>query len=170
VSVETALNSFLTSWASLSSNQYTCTAYVWHEHRANHPPSAKGYEVIGPAVRNTVKAVTGGVATSRMPDQVTPTLTFRTTSRKHWGRIYVPGLAFSTLDNTYGRLTNATADTLAAAGSSLHNSADAASVQLGVWTWGHQAFLPISQMACDNVVDIQRRRRAKRRSYVRIYP
>jgi hypothetical protein len=40
--------------------------------------------------------------------------------------------------------------------------------ELGVWSYPKQAFMPVWQVQVDNIVDIQRRRRAKQRSYAKL--
>jgi len=166
---ETALDAVWTDLKTIATNQVTLTQYRWHEHRANHPASEKGYETIGPATRLTNKSVAGSLANSRHADQVTPTVTWRTTSRKHWGRIYVPGISLAVSDTTYGRIGTAAVDQIANAWHVFEAACNTAAVQLGVWTWKYQAFLPLSELRVDNVWDIQRRRRAKQSNYAKAY-
>lgn len=156
---------FLTWLASLTthmSNQITsveCRSYIVRD----------DMEDTGPAVRITSIGTVGGVATSRMPDQVSSTVTWRTPSRRHWGRSYVPGIAASKFDTTYGRLTNATTDSFALASQTMVNSLIAAGYSMGVWSPTARSFLDVSEVRVDDVPDIQRRRRPKQRNYLKSY-
>jgi hypothetical protein len=160
--IETMLDAWWTSVKAIASNQWTLAAYVWHLRVASAPKD-------GPAVRTTARAVAGAVSLSRLPDQDASTTTIVTPSRRHWGRVYLGGIAFSQLDTTYGRWSNSSCDTLAAAGNALATSLDGGSFALGVWSKIGQGFLDVSGIHVDNVVDIIRRRRAKQRSYIKVY-
>jgi hypothetical protein len=168
-SAETALGVWVSNWSGVASSGVSCVEYIWHELRANHNTTPKGSEAVGPAVRRTTIAVAGANASSRQPDQLAVTETFRTASRKHWGRIYVPGLALPSYDTTYGRITNTRCDSLATATRTLEASWSALSFQLGIWTWKYKAFLPLSELRVDNVADIIRRRRAKQATYFKSF-
>lgn len=167
--IETIVNAYATLIANKQNSGVTLSEYVWHELRASHPPADGGGEKVGPAIRRTPKSVVGANATSRTPDQISATITLQTASRKHWGRIYVPGLRLSAWDTTYGRLTTTVADDLATAMRGLVNDLNTAGYTVGVWSYKFQAFLPVYKVAVDDVVDIQRRRRAKQKSYQRVY-
>jgi hypothetical protein len=164
--IEGHLDTFYTNIKDNISSQYTLVAYVWHHYNADLPRDKSGRGLKpGPAVRTTIKALPGSVATSRAPDQLTSTITWRTTSRRHWGRVYIPGIAASKFDTTYGRLTTATVDDLSAAGLTLHTATQTAGYQLVVASQLHPGVLTPTQIEVDDVPDIQRRRRAKRPSY-----
>src|SRR5262245_47377195 len=91
----------------------------------------------------------------------------KTPSRRNWGRVYEPGVAFSQYDAVYGRPTNAMCDTLASAWRTMLNNlvAKSTSVECVVFSKQYQANLVVSEVACDNVPDIIRRRRPKNPSY-----
>lgn len=168
-SLETGLDTYASDAAGSQDNDYTLSEFVWHEHRASHPPTESGSEKLDTAVRRTAKTIVGSVANARQPDQVSMSITIRTTSRKHWGRIYLPGMAQGSNDGTWGRILNAAVDNRALAMRNLVNTWNSASAQLGVWSWKKGAFLPITEVKVDNVWDIQRRRRAKQASYFKAY-
>jgi hypothetical protein len=96
-------------------------------------------------------------------------ITFRTAARKHWGRVYVPGLTMINIDKTYGLWTQTAVDTIAAYWHTFLASLITNAQTIGVWTYRRRAFLDISQLEVDNVVDIQRRRRANHSTYKKIY-
>jgi hypothetical protein len=106
----------------------------------------------------------------RSPDQLACNLTIRTASRKHWGRIELPGIDIGKWDPASGRLLNSSIDLLSGAFDGLHNSLATAGYRLGVWSQLHPTFMTASQLEVDDVPDIQRRRRPKRRNYAKIYP
>lgn len=167
--IEGFANTLSTALAALMSTQWTLAEYVWHERRASHPAAEGGGEKPGPAIRRTAKSTVGTDAGGRLPDQIACTCTFKTPSRKHWGRVYLPGFAKSTVDGTYGRFNNGGCDIVAAAFNAFATSLDGAGYRLGVWSYQKQAFMDVDQVQVDNVVDVQRRRRAKQRSYVKTY-
>lgn len=160
--LEPIVDTFITTLNSLQSNQFKCVDYVWHYLEATVPKA-------GPAIRTVVKAFSGSVASGRMPDQDACTLTFHTPARRQWGRIYIPGLSNAQYETTYGRFTNSNCDSIALAGNAMATSLYTAGFTLGVFSKVGAAFLDVSGIACDNIVDIQRRRRAKQRSYIKTY-
>src|SRR5262245_8771264 len=107
--VANEMQTFCTSVAAKMTAQFTTANLVWHDIFA-------GDVFYGPADRITPIGVGPGlIANNRLPDQCALTITMKTASRRHWGRVYVPGVAFSQYDAVYGRPTNAMCDTLASA-------------------------------------------------------
>jgi hypothetical protein len=157
---ETDLAVFVASLRGEMSNQFTHVNTTWHDVVA-------GDQFYGPADRITANGLTGQVATSRLPDQLAVNVTLRTSSRKHWGRFYIPGIASTKFDLTYGRPTSTVCDTLATATRTLGTSlmANTAATELVVYSHQHQAVLSVDEIHCDNVADVIRRRRAKMVSY-----
>lgn len=161
-SIETILTTLLTNMATKQSNAYTAIDFTWHLRAASAPRD-------GPAVRRTTISIPGGGASSRMPDQDTSTTTLATPSRKHWGRLYWPGINLSQNDGTYGRLTNSYCDLAAQWADAALTALYTAGFAWGVWSHIGQGFLDTYGVHVDNVWDIQRRRRAKQRSYIKVY-
>ena len=159
---ETDLNSWWTSQKGYTSNQCTLAEWRWHEVSA-------AIDKHGPAVRVTSVGVAGTLAASRMPDQVSATVTARTASRKHWGRVYLPMIGWGSTDTAYGRLSNASCDAIAGYWRTLALALDGRSIALGVWSPVGKAFLTTDEIHVDNVYDVQRRRRAKQASYRKSY-
>jgi len=158
------LEPFLLSWIqgmnTKQSSGFSSTDITWHFRNAAALRD-------GPAVRVLTTVNPGAVASSRLPDQDSATVTLATASRRHWGRVYYPGIANSQVDSTYGRWINAFCDFSATAMDGLINSAHTAGFTVGVWSKVGKAFLDPYGVHVDNIVDIQRRRRAKQRSYIK---
>lgn len=166
--IETALDTLLTTLKPHMSTEFHMLEYRWFEHRASHAAYPDGSEVVGAPVRITAKAIAGTAAVNRLPDQDSATVTWRTTSRRHWGRVYFPGLTPNEM-SAYGRLDSAYVDALAGAWHVFIASLVTNAQTLGVWTYRKKAFLDLSELRVDNVVDIQRRRRVKQSSYAKSY-
>lgn len=161
--VETALNTWWTSWKAQTPSSITLKEYRWHQWHV-------GITKPGPAVRvTTVGVVATGAGTSRLPDQVAQTVTFRTASRLHWGRVYTVALAPAAY-SAYGRLTDAQTTSRLANWETLLESID--TIDVGgngvtpvVWSRVGQALLSIDVIAMDSTCDIIRSRRAKHPSF-----
>jgi hypothetical protein len=166
--IEARLNTLQAMLATFMSSSFTLAEYIWHVRRASNPAAKGGGEKPGPAVRRTAKNVVGVNASDRQPDQVAATVTFKTCSRRHWGRVYIPGIAGSQVDKTYARFGSGLCDGFATAFQVLINGLSTDGYELGVWSYPKQAFMPVWQVQVDNIVDIQRRRRAKQRSYAKL--
>lgn len=167
--LETPLQIMITAIAAVQPSSYKAVELIWHEHRASHGPTEAGQETVPPAVKRTTIAITGSAGVDRTADQIASTCTLRTCSRKHWGRFYIPGIRAGRIDPATGRITSLGVNDLLTAVHDFQASAASASAQLGVWSWRHKAFMPISELRMDDVPDIQRRRRAKQVSYFKSY-
>jgi hypothetical protein len=158
---ETDINAFCVALGTVQSNQFRMVGYTWHDWQA-------GDVYYGPADRVTDPLFSpADVVSSRMPDQLAVNITMRTASRRHWGRVYVPGVAGTKYETTFGRPANSTCDTLASALRTLANSliANTTATSLIVFSKQYQAALDIGRIDCDNVPDVIRRRRPKNASY-----
>src|SRR3954454_14993179 len=115
--VETEVYTWIASWAALASNQFNTWQLIWHDIKAGDP-------FYGPADRFTQldPGIPGTFPNARTPDQIAINLTFRTASRKHWGRVYLPGINSGRYDAVYGRPTNATCDSLASSWRTMINT------------------------------------------------
>lgn len=162
--VEGLLNSF---WASVQaaamSSEYSRQSYIWHQYKG---VAAKP----GPAVRTTATSGAGG-ATARIADQVAATVSLRTASRKHWGRIYVPGIPSSAFVTGGVLASSAIVDVMALAGRTLVNGLAALTnpVEWGVASRKFSGFLVASALEVDDIPDVQRRRRTNSAPYKKIY-
>src|SRR5262249_54437151 len=137
--------------------------YRWHDWDINDV-------ALGPADRVTSRSVAGTTgATSRLPDQDAQTVTWTTASRRHWGRVYLPGIGFNRIDNTTGRWASTQVDAAALHFHTLATSLVAGGYDMVVVSRQFHALLTIDTISVDDIVDIQRRRRAKQASYHKIY-
>lgn len=158
----TPLTTALTSLQAKMSSAWTIKEVRWYVVRDDQAHS-------GPAVRVDPIALTGSVAASRFPDQVSQTVSFITASRKHWGRVYLPGISSNHNDVAQGRITSAHCDATALIFRTMANSLQAAGFQLGVWSPTARSFLTLHELHVDDVWDIVRRRRAKQTLYRKVY-
>lgn len=163
-SVETGLNTWWTAVKPVVSSDLVLAQYAWHQY-------VEGATRPGPAVRTTPVNVAGTNGGFRMSDQTAVTVTFRTCSRKHWGRTYQPGLTVNFM-STGGYLNNSTCvDLLAGAYNTLWTGFNGSStgICLGVGSVKYAGFLRLSNLVVDNIPDVQRRRRLKHPTYEKIY-
>lgn len=162
----TAEGHFDTWWTSEKTNvanQYTLAEYRWHDWHA-------GESTLGPADRVTAKSVAGtGGGTSRIPDQNAFAVTFTTASRRHWGRVYLPGFTFGRLDNTTGRFASASVDGTTLNMHTLASNLHGSSLDIVVASRQHAGIMEVATIQADDICDIQRRRRAKQANYHKIY-
>lgn len=160
--IETALTTWWTSVKAFVPLTITLKELRWHDY----------LDVMGkpgPAVRVTpVNVAATGVSSNTVPDQVAETVTFRTASRLHWGRVYLPKLIYTSFD-PYGRIVHATCDSIATATRTLYNSAVSAGCEFYVVSREHGALLTVSQLAMDNTPDVIRRRRVKQPEYIKVF-
>jgi hypothetical protein len=161
---EVDINAFIGTLNGQQYSGFTHKEIVWHDVEA-------GDKYYGPRERTTLTSNVGVQATGRLPDQLAVNVTLRTSSRKHWGRMYFPGIAAARYDTTYGRVLNGTCDVLAQAVRDLGTAltANTAHTELVVYSHVHQAVLSVDEIHCDNIADVIRRRRAKEPSYRKVY-
>lgn len=160
--VEGYLDTMFASLKTSISAHWTLREYRWHDYTDN-------WEKPGPATRVTAKGtVCTGAAVNVVPDQVASSVTFKTSSRIHWGRIYLPPSIYNSYDST-GRLTTATCDAYLAAVRTMMVAADAADCSPVVASTSHRALLGILSLQMDNTPDVIRSRRVKHTNYRKIY-
>jgi len=160
--VEGLLNTFWADLKAQTSAHWTLREYRWHDYTSS-------WTKPGPATRVTaVNVAATGAATNVVPDQVASTVTFKTCSRIHWGRIYLPPFVTTAYTST-GRIATAQVDGRLAALRTALVGADAAGISPVVPSTSHRALLSISELQMDDTPDVIRSRRAKRPSYRKIY-
>lgn len=161
--VETDFDTLWTTLKARVHSDYTLVEYRWHSF------SGVGTKP-GPAVRVTSRSVAGTNVGTRLPDQDAATVSFKTASRKHWGRIYLPGLTNSSMA-TRGMLDGTVyVDAVAAAFHTFFASVVAhAWGQPVVASRVYNGLCEISELQMDDIPDIQRRRRANRAGYKKVY-
>lgn len=161
--VETLLATWWTAQKAVTTNQFTLREYRWYDYQ---PISTRP----GPVDKVTASGVVGGLAASRLPDQLAYTSTYKTASRKHWGRSYWPFSGTSSIDLTYGRVTTAATDTLAANLIALLRAPGGSGIiNPCVASIAHHGVLLLKELQVDNVADVIRSRRAKVANYRKSY-
>jgi hypothetical protein len=166
--VETALDAW---WSPISAHftvDMTLDEFRWYR----LGPSATPPE---PAVRVTDRNVPGSSATSPMPYQTATSVTFKTGSRKHWGRNYLPYTVIGNYVASQSIYSTTYITALANAYHTLVQALAAADFQLVVYSRPKPAretkagkllpeqaarFYTVEQIQVDNQIDIIRRRRA----------
>lgn len=113
--------------------------------------------------------IVGTGSTALMPPQVASTITFRTASRRSWGRTYLP-LGGAALTSSAVMLDSTVVDLLAGAADTLVTDAASDDFALVVVSATKQAALNVEQVEVDDNVDIIRRRRWKSSTYRKILP
>lgn len=170
--VETVLNAWWTTCKPKVSADWTLKEYQWRDFGASLPISSRtGLSLPTPTWRITTVGVAATGVGTRLPDQVAATVTFKTSSRKHWGRIYMPGLITGDI-GTQGKLTAATyVDVVAGAFDTMRTSllALGLSTRPVIWSAKYRAVLEIIQTQMDDVPDVIRSRRAKFPTYKKQY-
>lgn len=165
--VETALGTFYTSLKTKISDSWTLRDYTWRNFGASFPRDVNGVTKYSPVWRTTTVGVLGTASGQRLPDQTAATVTWMTSSRQHWGRVYVPALTVTAL-TTYGKLTQATyVDNVCTYFHTLFNDLNdnARSINAVVWSPKYRAALSIRELQMDNVADVIRSRRPKFGTY-----
>jgi hypothetical protein len=170
-------DNFQQAWTShlgaLVQNRWTQAEFVWRNFGAAYPLDETGASKPGPIWRVTPLTNPGTSIGTALPDQLAATVTYRTPSRKHWGRSYWGGLSQTAFSGeSYGKLADTYVTELAAG---FHqwmdaNSNEASTVNLWVWSPRHRGVLSVTQISVDDVPDIVRRRRAKNASFRATHP
>lgn len=154
-----------TLWGSLAGqfpSHYTLREYRWHDYSTS-------WTKPGPATRvTTVASAATGSSTTCVPDQIATTVTFKTASRLHWGRMYWPQCAIAGYTST-GRLTSGGVDTFSGYIRTFLNACHADGNEPVVRSTSHRAVLGITEFQMDNIPDVIRSRRAKQTDYRKVY-
>lgn len=164
VAATTKLATFWTEIAStLIHGTATFREVKWYEVPDAAPHKPVFVEALLPAAPPGISGSLGGAA---LEPQSALTVTWKTDSRKHWGRFYLPGLGVSVL-NTTGQLGAAKAsvcDVLATAAVKLCRVAGTEPVVV-VWSKATGTTRSVLTVQVDDIVDIQRSRRQKKATY-----
>ena len=169
-------SSFSSNWfATMQSHitsGWTLAEFRWRNFGADYPLDKNGFSRPGPIWRLTPYGSPGTGQSGRLPDQDAATVSYRTTSRKHWGRNYVGGIPTTELATpAFGQLSTAYVDALAGAFHSWFNNLWGLPRQIDaiVWSAKYRGILGVDQLVVDDVVDIVRRRRANTATYRKIF-
>lgn len=159
---KTPITDWWTAQKVYHSTQVTFREIRWYVVRDDQDDS-------GPPVRVDTVGVAGTAANVRAPDQLSPTITLITASRKHWGRWYLPGVTRDFYETTYGRASTATIDTMAANFRTMALALETAGFNVCVWSPTARSVLDLYKIQMDDVPDVQRRRRPKQPNYRKVF-
>jgi hypothetical protein len=148
----TAYDAFFTSHESYISSEVSLKELrFYHFDPLNVPPRPH----ILDGVRTLNNLGTGNAATT-LPPQDAVTITWRTSIRKRWGRIYLGGFAGNASSD--GRILHTLTTLLADDAETLVNAFATAGTDMVVWAEGVGGET-ITEIEVDDVWDVQRRRR-----------
>lgn len=167
-----ATKMFTPRLSTLMSNQWNLDEYIWRNFGADNPLDNNGISKPGPVWRARAVTTVGANAGTRLPDQDAMTTTYKTCSRKHWGRNYWGGFTTTSLNNTaFGHWLPASCDTIAQGCRDWFQDLwdNPRMIEAVVWSAKYRGIMSIDEVQVDDVVDIVRRRRAKTAVYKRIY-
>jgi hypothetical protein len=155
----------------LIANDWSYAYLAWRNFGASFPQDERGITKHGPVWRAGPVASPGTSTFARLPDQVASTVSYRTCSRRHWGRSYVGGLTTDALiDSKLGRIHNGVVDAFAGAWEQFFESCQALPrmIEPVVWSAKYRAVMSVHQIVVDDVPDTIRRRRPKQAAYRKI--
>lgn len=147
---------------------WTMREVQWRNFGADFPRDPNGVSKYGPLWRVTPAGFAGAAAGARLPDQVALTVTFRTGSRQHWGRVYIGGLVTTVVDSSkFGHARDTTCNDFTLAFKTCFADVQALARQIEpvIWSAKHRGIMSIDQIVCDDVFDVIRSRRAKFATY-----
>jgi hypothetical protein len=153
---------------SVIANDWTLKETAWRNFGADFPLDVNGFSKPGPVWRLGPTAGAGANTSARLPDQVALSCTFRTASRKHWGRFYSGGYTTAACNDVKaGHATDATVDLLAQQTRAFFvDLANDTRVTIPViWSPKYRGALSVNEISVDDTWDVIRRRRAKFPSY-----
>lgn len=148
-----AYTPFLTGLRGLQDNYTVISKLTIHSFPVGQNP--------GPAVLEVDQgALSGTKSGGALPPQCACAVTLKTAHRRHWGRIYVPGLTTDCIDG-WGRLAPAYTGPLATVvGNHIGHCSDLG-YPVVVFSEAGLSALEVGEVQVDDIVDIIRRRRFK---------
>jgi hypothetical protein len=160
--IETGFQTLWTSLGGMIPNEVRLVEHRWYAF-------GPGVAAPNPPVRVTTLATPiQGTGTVIQPHQVSSTITFRTSLRRHWGRIYLPIYASTANIVAGGQLSSGAVDAIASAGSSYIKSGNANGLAPVIWDRNRKSALGVTSVEVDSVPDIIRRRRPRQTNYRKI--
>lgn len=178
--VNSAIGEFLNQWASLASSTHTANEIRYYVRGFNpdipwgqpvttlDPSTGKPYDRFTNS--GSVEAVfpvtkVGASVGPPAPYQAAMSMTFRTAQRKHWGRVYLPGVGTGETAN-FGRFTSLAVTTVANAGAHMVDYLQSRDFLVFVPTTQvggnfHAGQQTITEVVVDDIPDVIRRRRPK---------
>jgi hypothetical protein len=155
--VETAFGTFWTSAKAWCPPAVRLSQYRWYHLTFDDPLS-------GPPTRATQITEVAGNNSVIEVAQCATSITMRTALRKHWGRIYLPGVH----NVTGGFQANSEVDQLAAYWSTFLKACQTAQLVPVIYSGTRQMVFSITAIEVDNVPDVVRRRRPHNSTYKKI--
>lgn len=149
-------------------NTWFLEEYIWRNFGADYPLDDAGNSKPGPIWRARAVHSQGQSVAARLPDQLALTSTYKTASRRHWGRNYWGGFTTNLFQqNAFGHADTTDVDQLAGwLRAWFQNLWDNPRIiDTIVWSPKYRAMLSIDELTVDDVVDVVRRRRPKMASY-----
>lgn len=140
----------------------TLDSYRWYLDGSLHPPPQPAFRTVTVGVAGSA---TSGVV--QLPPQVAMSVTFKTSERKHWGRIYWPAPVTGTTTDS-GTIVTSSADSLAAAWVAFFNTCRAGGIYPVVYDRLTGGALSVDTIQVDDLFDVIRRRRWKQPSYRKV--
>lgn len=186
--VDAALNELLTTLNAFVSNTHTLVDVQYYARSFNpdlvagnpvpqyktDPSTGRTKEIprfsrSGPPLHILTKNLVGGSGAFTLPYQSAMSVTFRTATRKHWGRCYLPGLHSGEIQSANGRFATATITSVANAFAEFASDLGANDFYPMVAVTQQDgksatALMSIKELVVDDVPDVIRRRRPKQPS------
>lgn len=157
IAVEGAFDTFWGLWASSAPQEVALKEYRWYHFSFDDP-------LTGPPTRISTKTTPVAGSATNQPAQMATSVTMRTTLRRHWGRIYLPGAT----PGTSGFASTVNVDNPATRFRTFVNACDAIDLNPVVYSRLQAAVFSITAIEVDNVPDVIRRRRPKASTYKKI--
>lgn len=153
-------------------NDWSLKEITFRHFAADYPLDKNGLSKKGPVWYLLPVAQAGTNTNARLPDQVALTTTYRTASRKHWGRNYFGGFTTAALtDAQMGHAVTTTVDLLSGSLRAFLNDIndDARKTTMWIWSPKYRGACSVNELSVDDTFDVVRRRRAKMPSYRKTY-
>ena len=170
-------SNFDDAWAThlgpITALRWSLAEFTWRNFGAAYPLADDGTSKPGPIWRTTPRTSAGSGPETSIADQLAATVTYRTPSRRHWGRSYWGGLtAGAFASETSAKLADTYVTGLATGFDMWHaaNANEAAVTNLWVWSTKHRGALSVTEISVDDVPDVVRRRRAKSATFRKTFP
>lgn len=166
VTCETHFDRFHVDLAAAMTNTHTVDQYRWYKMQFNPLTLSEPFVPSGAPVRVIEKNMVGSSPSFPLPFQVAMSVTEKTPLRKHWGRVYLPGMSGAQLASAHGRWDSAKLATMANSVQNLHEDLndDQFIPHVPVTQFNGQpvrSLYGIDKIQIDDIPDVIRSRRAR---------
>lgn len=164
--VETALNEWWTTVKASIDDSHTLVDYRHYQRSFANPMTAdKRFAEMGPPRRITTVGTAGTNVQTELPYQVAMSVTLKTPLPRHWGRVYLPGMASNKL-GTNGRWASTPMSAIANATAELMDDLNGGGYFIVVPVTQISsvltpALLNVTDIVVDDIPDVIRRRRPR---------